>query len=81
VESLGAQRPEKIFETAKAARGQTGQLVRTPSPRPGDIAGEAGNEVEVEVRDGLASRLACVEPDVVPVGLKFGVEGGLYDVD
>ena len=49
--------------------------------RVGDIAGKAGDEVQMEVHHGLAGRRACVDADVVAVGMEFGIELGLYRVD
>ena len=49
--------------------------------RVGHIAGEAGDEVYVQVHHGLAGRRTRVDADVVTVGLEFGIELGLHHID
>ena len=49
--------------------------------RVGDVAGVAGDDVDVQVQDRLARGLARVETDVVAVGAKLRVERGFDDID
>ena len=45
------------------------------------VAAEAGDDVDVEMHDRLAGGRACVEADVVAIGVQLGVERLLDLVD